>query len=536
MSNPDRPGISDQTSIDPLQVDGVSVRIPLYEKDSTRIPPASPNLSDTKASISPKSVNNSKELPKIPTNSPSKPSDSSTSPTGKPFNVPEEATKKQIIATVMLKLGQSYFKVVLLFLAILSLFWGSIYGRASRFTNLDMLVVSADLEFSSGSTLMLPLLSNAFGNMLINDTIVANLGGYDFVPIEVFTALAASNNNTVEQEIARQIHHQKYWVAFYIKPNATELIYSSMVSGNSSLISTGAISQLIEVVYESGRHFSALNQYVTKHIFNTQDIWLKKYVTQEVYNPLLGLLPNSSLTNLLSSNDTISILTTKPTFTLLDKRPPSDAAVLGPSELGLIYALVFSFHQFNFSLEIYAYIRTRLKFRQYLVWRTLASQFNCVVLALVYCLTTLAFQMDINITFGHAGFMVYWALMYLFISASGAINEVVATILLAYDLKAWMAPWMVVNIVLNISTTFAPFELCPGFYKFGYALPMYNAYEALKVVFFDTWKGNLGRNIGILLAWTVLGQTVLFGIYQWQKERFAKKREIETKKNSRRDR
>lgn len=532
MSNLDRPGVTDQTSLDPLEVDGVSVRVPLDGNDSTIIPPASSSLSDTKPSISPKSVNNSKDLPKIPTNSPA---NSPTSPTGKPFNVPEGATKKQIIATVMLKLGQSYFKVVLLFLAILSVFWGSIYGRPSRFTNLDMLVVSADLEFSSGNTLILPLLSDAFGNMLINDTIVANLGGYEFVSIEDFTALAESNNNTVQQEIARQIHHQKYWVAFYIMPNATELIYSSMVSGNSSLISTGAVSQLIEVVYESGRHFSALNQYVTKHIFNTQDIWLKEYVTQEVYNPLVGLLPNSSLTNLLSSNDTISILTTKPTFNILDMRPPSDAAVLGPSELGLIYALVFSFHQFNFSLEIYAYIRTRLKFRQYLVWRMFASQFNCVVLALVYCLATLAFQININLTFGHAGFMVYWAMMYLFISASGAINEVMATILLAYDLKAWLAPWMVINIVFNISTTFAPFELCPGFYKFGYALPMYNAYEALKVLFFNTWKGNLGRNIGILLAWTVVGQTLLLGIYQWQKKRFARKREREIEKNSRKE-
>ena len=73
--------------------------------------------------------------------------------------------------------------------------------------------------------------------------------------------------------------------------------------------------------------------------------------------------------------------------------------------------------------------------------------------------------------------------IFLYISATGVINEVVVLIILTFGKQQLIAPWMVFNIVANVSTTFAPFVLTPGFFRFGYALPMYNAYEAVKVVF-----------------------------------------------------
>ncbi|KAF6048281.1 hypothetical protein FOB58_003030 [Candida parapsilosis] len=46
--------------------------------------------------------------------------------------------------------------------------------------------------------------------------------------------------------------------------------------------------------------------------------------------------------------------------------------------------------------------------------------------------------------------------------------------------------------------------LTNNFFRYGYAMPIHNSYEATKTVFFDVYKGQLGRNFGILVAWVVM--------------------------------
>ncbi|KAK6454352.1 uncharacterized protein RJT20DRAFT_219 [Scheffersomyces xylosifermentans] len=414
-----------------------------------------------------------------------------------------------------------YVKVFCLFVGILSVYWATLYRRPGRYRNMKFLVVTEDEAFTSvNGTNVPPFLGNAFVDMVTNNDTVTTLAHWDIVPISEFIQSALARNNTVQEEVMRKIHHQKYWAGVHIMPNSTQLIYESLASSNFSLVSSGEITQLVNVIYESGRHYSALNQYVSKHISQIEGTWLGFYASQDVYQPLVkNYLNDTQRANLLANNNTVSILTSKPIFNIVDMRPALSTAVLGPSELGLIYAQLFSFHQFNFSLEIYAYIRTRLKFKQYIIWKFLASNINCFVLSLVYSLITIAFQIPTNPAFGQSGFLVLWMFMFLFISASGAINENVVTVILAFNKKVLLPPWMIFNIVINISTTFAPFVLMPGVFRYGYGMPMYNAYEALKVVFFDTWKGNLGRNLGILVTWIVVMNVVLVFTVRWANKR-----------------
>ncbi|KAK6460879.1 hypothetical protein DFJ63DRAFT_298498 [Scheffersomyces coipomensis] len=415
---------------------------------------------------------------------------------------------------MVLKFAWNYVKLFCIFVGILSVYWATFYKRTDRYKHFNMLLVTEDESFiNSNGTTIEPLLSDTFVHMITQDPTVTSLGTWTVVPISNFTQQAQQHNNTIEAEVIREIHHQKYWAGVHINPNSTQLIYEMMSTGNYSSLS--AIPELINVIYESGRHYSALSQYVTKNLANIEATWIVNYTSSDVYNPLITNLSNDQKENLLSNNNTLAILAMKPTFNLLDQRPARSPAVLGPSELGLIYAQVFSFHQFNFSLEIYAYIRTRLKYSQYITYRILASQINCLVLSLVYALITIAFQVPVNVAFGRSGFLVLWMFMYLFISASGGINENVVSIILAFDKKILLAPWMIFNIVINISTTFAPFVMMPGFFHYGYAMPMYNIYEALKIVFFDTWKGHLGRNLGVLVTWIVVTNLLLILNIRW---------------------
>lgn len=435
----------------------------------------------------------------------------------KPKKTPAQIAKST--ANFGFKMLIVYILIFSVFIGILSIYWGTLYRRDTRYKNMGFLVVSEDLPFEVDGSRLDPFLNDAFLSMIQNNETVINLAKWEQITLSEFQESARAHNNNITAEVYRKVHHQKYWAAVHIKPNASQLIYRSLATANFSLTASGEITELIDVVYESGRQYSALSQYVSKHISQIEDVWLSSYVSQMIYEPIIKSLNDTQRLALLANNNTISILASKPAFNIIDLRPSPSSAVLGPSELGLIYALLFSFHQFNFSLEIYNYIRTKLKFRHYLVWRFVASQINCLVLALVYSLITIAFQVPTNVAFGHSGFVVLWMFMYLYISASGGINENVVTVILAFDQKVFLAPWMIFNIVINISSTFAPFVLMPGFYRYGFALPMYNTYEALKVVFFDTWKGNLGRNLGVLVIWIVVMNIVLVFNVQWANNR-----------------
>lgn len=414
----------------------------------------------------------------------------------------------------------AYVQVFCIYVGILSLYWGTLYKRQDRFQNVGMLVVNDDTSFSNNGTEMQTYISDAFLDLLqLPET--RRLGKFMVVNTTEFHDLANSHNNTPYEEVVRQIHHQKYWAGFYIKPNASQLIYDSLASNNATYMTLGAVNDTVTVVYETGRHLSALNQYLIRNLNAVAFDWNTR-LSNSVYPDIIKSLSSTQQQSLLQ-NTSIPIFTTFPILNFVDNRPSSNAAILGPSELGLIYALLFSFNQFNFSLEIYRIMRERLKYHSYIFYRFIVSQLNALLLALVYGLMTIALKIPTEAAFGHSGFVVLWMFIYLYLSAVGVINEIVVLIILAFEQQIMMAPWMIFNIVSNISATFAPFVLMPGFYRFGYAMPMYNIYEALKVVFFDTWKGNLGRNLGVLIIWIVVGNVVLILVSNWAVKRARRK-------------
>ncbi|KAI5965068.1 hypothetical protein KGF57_000861 [Candida theae] len=419
----------------------------------------------------------------------------------------------------------AYVQVFCIYVGFLSLYWGTLYKRQDRFQNVDMLIVNEDSSFAVNGTQIQPYISNEFIG-LIQGPVFSRLGNYKVANTTEFRNLADSHNNTLYEELVRQIHHQKYWSGFYIKPNATQLIYESFTSGNATYMTSGQINQTVTAVYESGRHFSALNQYFIRNLNAVAFGWNTR-LSNVVYPEIIRSLSPTQQQNLLQ-NTSIPVFTTFPILNFVDNRSSSNSAILGPSELGLIYALLFSFNQFNFSLEIYRIMRERLKYRSYVFYRVIVSQLNALLLALVYGLMTIALKIPTEAAFGHAGFVVLWMFMYLYLSAVGVINEVVVSIIMAFEQQILMAPWMIFNIVSNISATFAPFVLMPGFYKFGYAMPMYNIYEALKVVFFDTWKGHLGRNLGVLIIWIVVGNVLLVLVSNWAVKRARKKQALKS--------
>lgn len=426
---------------------------------------------------------------------------------------------------------QSYVSLFVIFIGILSLYWATFYRRETRFVNMKVLVINEDNSFGDGQ--QLGLIGDTFIDMVTNNPVISKLAGWDIVSLQLFQQTAQANNRSIVDEIQEQVHSQKYWAGVQIKPNSTQLIYNMLSTANSSIAESGALYQLINIYYQSASYFPAVSQYLIKNLYFTEQSWINDYVTPNVYNVLTSSLNSTQKSTLFSSPQVSSCLSTLPIFNFRDLRPTGEAITLGPTELGLLYAQMFSFHQFNFSLEIFRLLRTNIKYKSYVFYRILASQINCLVLALAYCLITLAFQISVTTTFGHSGFLVYWMVMYLYMAACAGINEIVVGLILAYEKIYLIPPWMIFNLLINMSPTFSAFALSPGFFRYGYAMPMYCAHQILKVIFFDTWKGELGQNFGVLVAWLIVTNVILMFNLNWSSRRSKRKARRELLKKER---
>lgn len=401
---------------------------------------------------------------------------------------------------IVIKYVLIYLLMSSLILGVFSIYWGSFYQRNSRLKNLNMLVVIEDDHTVDGIE---PVIGNTIREILNTDAAKAYGKWYIFNQSEI-QEQAGKNKNDVDAEIQKLIHHEQYWSSIYVKPEASYNLYKAISEGNASYNVT---NNTVLSYYETGRDFLSMNQYVTPSIKIIEQMWLKKQAN--VTLSLTKKLPSSERSDVLSDSNSLELLSTPISFTYIDKIPYTDPVLTAPSQVGLIYMIILTFFQVNFFMDVHKGVASlKIKPTHFVAYRLLSSVLSFFVISLFFSFVSLAFQVDFTKAFGHSGFLIYWMVTFLTMWAVGSVNEVMAHIcIMVYP--PLMGFWMLFWVIINISPTFAPIALCPEFYRFGYGLPIHNSYEITKVILFDTYKGNLGRNFGIIIAWVVIFTLIL---------------------------
>ncbi|KAM9938066.1 hypothetical protein OXX80_002429 [Metschnikowia pulcherrima] len=345
-------------------------------------------------------------------------------------------------------------------LGVFSIYWGSSYQRTTRFKNLRMLVVIEDDQTVNGLD---PYIGNAMRET-VSTPEAKELGFWDIQNTTAFQELAAKNGHDTWAEVQRQVHHQRYWASIYVKPNATLNLQSAIVDGDTGYnVSYNSVVSF----YETGRDMSAMIQYVIPNLQAVGDMF-----TQRQSQIIAALLDGMDTSTVFASMDSVRVATSSLEVSYVDARPVTDDVLMAPLQVGLIYMIIVTFFGFNF------------------FWRR-ASRSD---------------QVDFTVAFGKSGFLVYWMTTFITMCAVGSMNEMVAMIcVMTYPplLGFWLLFW----VISNIAATFSPIALCPEFYRYTYAMPIHAAYEINKVIFFDTYKGAMGRNFAILIIWAVLTTT-----------------------------
>ncbi|BFZ62310.1 hypothetical protein YB2330_003401 [Saitoella coloradoensis] len=63
--------------------------------------------------------------------------------------------------------------------------------------------------------------------------------------------------------------------------------------------------------------------------------------------------------------------------------------------------------------------------------------------------------------------------------------------------------FLILWLVLNISSSFFPPDVQQRFYRYGYTMPFYHNTQATKTITYSG-KNHLGLNFGVSLAWAVV--------------------------------
>ncbi|RCK65891.1 Nitrosoguanidine resistance protein SNG1 [Candida viswanathii] len=386
------------------------------------------------------------------------------------------------------RLYLSFLKVYLIIaigcLGVFSIYWGSFYRRDTRTKNLRMLVVLEDQEIDN----IPPIYGNQMRELLATPY-ARLLGDWHIFNNTEFEQMALEHNNTVEEEVIRQIHHQQYWSSIYVKQNTSYDIYNALANGQFFNASNATYSY-----YETGRHLTSMSIIVLS-VEAVQSAWLdSNLVMTEIIR-----LGNVALDN----ENSINTVTQSLGFQFVDRIPLTNDVLIASLQIGLLYLVIVSFFSFNFFDTVHKSVAQLIKKPHFLLYRTLSSVVSYFVISLMFGLVTLAFQVDFTVTFGKSGFLVYWMVTFLTMWTVGLASELAALMLIPIY-PPLLGFWLIFWVIVNITPSFTPIALLPQFYRYGYAMPLHNAFEIYCVIFFNTYKGQFGRNIGIIFAWVVV--------------------------------
>lgn len=375
---------------------------------------------------------------------------------------------KQYVMTVLI--------LMTFILGVWSIYWGSMFERDSRYVNLNVLIA---VESDSSAPISQALIDAT------NDPRMVGQAGWQV------------RSGLNPDDIVQMVYDQHYWAAIYVTDdNVSQLINTGFQTG-SNVNTTG----LIRSYFETGRDMNTMESAIRPTLYEFGDV-LQYYLQTVAYPKFIQPLSSDQFSALRDTN-----LLNFPDILYTDGAPITNAVVFGPLQVGLIYIIIITFFQFMWFIKLNAIVGGATSAKDYIVYRMVISQITYLFLSLAFTCLNAAFQIPLNNAWS-GGFGVMWMISFLTMSAVGGANENVALLTFS-TLPPLFGFWLLFFVMINISATFAPIELCPQFFRFTYAMPIKNSYELMKVLIFDTSRKNIGREFGILVAWIAVNNLLL---------------------------
>ncbi|KAJ5865779.1 hypothetical protein N7534_000332 [Penicillium rubens] len=104
-------------------------------------------------------------------------------------------------------------------------------------------------------------------------------------------------------------------------------------------------------------------------------------------------------------------------------------------------------------------------------------------------------------------FVLTWITMWLLMHINFLFFDITTAFIPIQFMPFIVLTW----VIINVASTISPFELSPGFFRWGYALPSHEAYEVLIQIWSGGCNNRLYRALPIMFSWWIVG--VLVAVY-----------------------
>ncbi|KAI9463645.1 hypothetical protein BJY52DRAFT_1252871 [Lactarius psammicola] len=370
--------------------------------------------------------------------------------------------------------------LILFALAVLSIYWGSLWHTPTHVHNLNAWVVDFD-----GSDV----------GQFVSRAVVASSGSPTTI---TWNAVSANLFPNGVQDLENAVVQNKAWAIIAINSNATETLNAAVVAADSAYTP----NRTITVYVIEGRNENAYRGIIRPNIETVLGGATESFNTQYIQS-----IPgrSSNLTTLLVNAPE---LVSQPTsYTLVNTRPFDIPVATAVEFVGLIYMLILSFVvtmvHYGARIEV-THLEDRLTFMWLIIIRIVNPVIIYFFVSCFFCLLSLAFQVHFDRYHGSSGFVIYWMMSWLAMCAVGGALESMITILTPRFIPLFLLLW----IIVNVSVCIFPLELLPGIYHYGYAMPFYNVQQTVRTILFGT-RDQMGLNFGVQVAWIVVSWCTL---------------------------
>lgn len=352
----------------------------------------------------------------------------------------------------------------LLFLGNLSYLYGTQFEDSSRIHNLNVLYVDYDGGVIGQSV------ADAYGILAADSfpTIQQSKPEKFPTPADVRSAVCKGD----------------YWGAVYAFSNASDSLATAIANGRDS-------PPTLAYVWNGARYAAFAQSAIYSNLLTLIQ------TTRSTYYALNA----STMSTMLANNSAVQAFLDPIQATKINIQPTEQGTRVLYNSVSMIMPVIMQF----FFMMAFNGVPSEFNLFTKLKWHTNGFIRLCVsiIYTVVSSLCTTGYIWGFKESWAVNGnqFVLTWITYWLYMHINFLFFDIVTTFVPMQFMAFCVLTWM----ILNVSSTISPFELNPGFYRWGYALPAHETYQILVQIWSHGCNNQLHIALPILFSWWVIG-------------------------------
>ncbi|CAG8885932.1 unnamed protein product [Penicillium egyptiacum] len=367
-------------------------------------------------------------------------------------------------------IGGSFLLIQLLFLGNMSYLYGNVFNDSQRMKAFTILLVDYD-------------------DSIVGQSVKA---AYSQLESPSFPTLIehSSTDYPTSNDIRESICKGHYWGAIYVNPNASSRLSAAIASPKAA--QTYQNTEALTYVW-NGAKYPSYAQVISS------SLQILVQGTRSAYNALNGTAAMSTANT--TDTNIAHVLFDPIGAASIDLKPTNQGGRFYYNTVTMVMVILpqFFFVMALNGISAETKIFETLSLRQNIALRLGISVFFTFITSLCMSGYIWAFREDWATT--HSQFPLTWIILWLAMHLHFFIMDSVTAVLPMKFMPFFVLTW----VIVNVSSTLSPFELSPGFYRIGYALPAYELYQVLIDIWTRGCNPTLYRSLPILFSWWLIG-------------------------------